>query len=263
MGIATFFTSKIFIGVMGGAAVIGGLAWTGGDAINNAMQTMGVLGDEHVSYEANENKLVGMITSVTKSANEKIKAANDIISGKNGEITKLNGDNTTLKSNVDQLQKDIAANLAQLEDVKGQLTAKNGELEQSKGQSAALQAELDDKIKSLTVAQDSIKTLSAQIEQLSNDKSALTNQNAELSAAKDALAKENAKLKDDISWGVNKAKEVDKQVKGLEGEITKANDQAEDLNVKTNEVKSSTEAAKPMTQAEVDAIDTNTTDVAQ
>ncbi|WP_416045906.1 hypothetical protein [Priestia megaterium] len=263
MGVTSIFTSKIFIGVMGGAAVIGGLAWTGGDAINNATQTLGGLKDKVVGYESSENALIGKITSLKKAADEKIVAANGVISGKNGEITKLNGDNTALKSNVDQLQKDIATNLAQLEDVRNQLTSKSGELEQSKGQAAALKAELDDKIKSLTVAQDSIKTLQAQIEQLSNDKSALTNQNAELSAAKDALAKENAKLKDDISWGVNKAKEVDKQVKGLEGEITKANDQAADLDVKTNEVKSETEAAKPMTQAEVDAIDTNTTDVAQ
>jgi chromosome segregation ATPase len=238
-------------------------AWTGGDAINNAMQTMGVLGDDHKSYEDNENKLVGMVTSVTKAANEKIKAANDIISGKNGQIDKLNGDNTTLKSNVDQLQKDIASNIAQLEDVKSQLTSKTGELEKSQGQALALQAELDDKIKSLTVAQDSIKTLQAQITQLSNDKNALANQNAELESAKAALAKENAKLKDDIAWGVNKAKEVDKQVKGLEGEITKANDQATELDAKTNEVKSATSGDKPMTQAEVDALDTATEEVAQ
>lgn len=263
MGWTALFTSKTFIGVMAGAGVIGGLAWTGGDAINNAKQTLGGLGDKIVGYESSENALVSKINSLKKAADEKIVAANGVISGKNGEITKLSGDNTALKSNVDQLQKDIAANLAQLEDVKNQLNAKNGELEASKGQAAALKAELDDKIASLKVAQESIATLSAQIDQLSKDKSALTNQNAELSAAKDALAKENAKLKDDISWGVNKAKEVDKQVKGLEGEITKANDQAADLDVKTNEVKSNTEAAKPMTQAEVDAIDTNTTDVAQ
>jgi chromosome segregation ATPase len=257
------FTSKIVAGVVaGGFTLVGaGLLWTGGDAIDSAKQTLGGLGEKITGYETSENALIGKINALKKAADEKIVAANGVISGKNGEIDKLGSDNTALKTTVDGLKKDIETNLAQLQEVRDQLSAKSGELEKSQGESAALKAELDAKIQSLKVAQDSINTLSAQVDQLSKDKTALTNQNQELNNAKEALAKENAKLKDDIAWGVNKAKEVDGHVKQVEGEITKANEQAADLDVKTSEVKAETDGAAPLTQEEVDAIDTTTAEV--
>ncbi|WP_425203723.1 hypothetical protein [Priestia megaterium] len=286
------FSSKIVAGVLAGSTFTlgaAGLLWAGGGTIEGTKQVLVDTKDKIFNYEANENTLLGKITAVKKSADEAIQKANGLISSKNAAIADLdtkNGDLTNANGELTKSKEELEAAKKTLEADKEALTGKNGELEASivdlnsqlseqieslkntqaeleankdalttkEGEYKALQSELSVKIADLEKAQGNIQTLSAQVAELTNQKDALA-------ADKAKLQKENGELKETISWGTNKVKDIDKNVKGVEGEITKANKDAEGLQVKTDEFKSETNDTKPLTEEEINAVDTNVTEV--
>jgi len=282
------FGSKIVAGVLAGSTFTlgaAGLLWAGGGTIEGTKQVLVDTKDKIFNYEQNENALLSKLASLKKNADETIQKANGLISSKNAAIADLdtkNGDLTNANGELTKSKEELEAAKSTLEADKEALTGKNGELQDKivklntdlavqidelkktqvelqnnkdaltakDGEYKALESELSVKIKDLETAQGNIQNLSAKVAELTNQKDALA-------ADKTKLQNENAGLKETISWGTAKVKDIDKNVKGVEGEITKANKDAEDLGKKTDEFKAETSENQPLTQDKINAVETN------
>lgn len=293
------FGSKIVAGVLAGSTFTlagAGLLWAGGGTIDGAKQVLVDTKDKIFNYEQNENTLLGKLATLKKNADETIQKANGLISSKNAAIADLDTKNGALTDANGELSKnkaDLEAAKKALEEEKTKLTGHNGELEASivslnsqldeqiktlestkvelqnnkdaltkkDGEYKALESELNVKITDLKNAQTNIQNLSAKVSELTNERDALAKDKGTLTNEKAALQKENGELKETISWGTNKVKDIDKNVKGVEGEITKANKDAEDLGKKTDAFKSETKDAQPLTQDEINKVATEVTQV--
>jgi chromosome segregation ATPase len=245
------FKSSLFAKVF----VIGGLAaggtglyvWAGAPGLEEAGIYMQDTAKKIEQYENGQTALEQIIANLKANSNTQIAKANGIISDKNGAIAGLEGDKTELAEQISTLNIENASLKEALETQKAELdkAVKDGELKAAEAE--ALKAELNGKIEELDTATAKVAEL--------------TSKNTELQAKVDSLTAQNAKLKETIAWGTEKVKEADKKVADLENELNKANADAAKLEATTNEAKTETQDKEPLTEEEINAIDTTLEEV--
>ncbi|MGZ9868157.1 hypothetical protein ACU3L3_07020 [Priestia endophytica] len=247
-GFKSWTLSKVF-GAGAAIAVAGGslYVWAGAPGLEEAGVYMQDTAKKIEQYENGQTALEQIIANLKANSNVQIAKANGIIEGKNGTIAGLEGDKTELAEQISTLNLENESLKETLESTKTELdkAVKDGELKA--GEAEALRVELDSKIKEL-------ETATAKVAEL-------TNQNEELKAQVATLTEQNAKLKETIAWGTEKVKEADKKVADLENELNKANADAAKLEATTNEAKAETQDKEPLTEEEINAIDTTLEEV--
>ena len=245
------FSSKIFAGVLvGGFSLLGaGLYFNGTDELNDAEKYVKDASSRLIQYESNENELLAKLSRLKGDANSRIEAANAIIESKDSSIKEklaaievLNEEKATLQNNITALNQTVASLQTALKDAE---TALNSNTDQLKN----LQAQYDAKVSEL-------ETLTVQLTKSQNDYKVLQTQyeakTAELTAANSKINE----LNQFLQYAYDKAKEGDKHVKELEKELEKANKEVEKLAKVVSSERSKSQDAQPLTQAELNAIDT-------
>ncbi|WP_340371502.1 hypothetical protein [Peribacillus sp. FSL E2-0218] len=222
------FTSKIAAGVVLGSFTLAGagLVFTGTGTLQQATDFVKEAGSKLTQFEGNEKILVSKINTLRDSANSKINEANSIITGKKAEINKLNENIKSMTSEKDNLTADIAS-------LKQDITG--------------LQANLKDSNTNLEATRTALNTKTNEY----NSKV------AELNATKEKIANYEGLLK----YAEQKAEEADKLVAQLEKEIQKANAEVKAHGEAVNSVKEQTKDDQPLSQKELDALDTTLKDV--
>ncbi|WP_027954927.1 hypothetical protein [Halobacillus kuroshimensis] len=216
----------VVAGVIGAAAITGGVVFTGGDTVDTVKQQLEDFKNKIVQYEANEGSLLDKIGLIKKDASAKLTDANaKIVDAKSQvkdleaersflqkQIDKLNGEVTQLKSDKEQLGAD-------LEETKAALAAKEQELESTKVTLANVEQALADKTNELNELQDDYDKLQTEYDQLE-----------ETSGAQSA------------------------EIERLEGEVVAANDKVAELGEVSDQVNEETADAEPLTADELDGI---------
>lgn len=218
------FTSKIFVGVMASSAVtLGGLGllFNGSETLQNASNDVKDFSKKLVQFEDNEKSLMDKIGAIKVNASE-------ALSGKDAEIAKheetiktLTSDRDFWKNNSGELELTVTKLNEDIATLQTQLKTETDKHEETKAQLAT-------KTEELKVAQ------------------------ADLAKAKKELANLNALLQE----ALKKAQQGDKLVQELEGEIKKANEEVAEHGKAVEEAKKQTESVEPLTEEEIDAIDT-------
>lgn len=222
------FTSKIAIGVLAGGFTLAGagLLFTGSETLQNASSFVQQAGNKITQFEVNENSLLDKIATLKSDANSKIEVANAKIAEKKVKIGELEGQISSLTSEKEALMAEVAS-------LESEITGLQAELNTANANLASTQAALDEK-----TAQYDAKV-------------------AELNKANKTIAE----LNNLLVWAKNKAVEADKHVTELEGELQQANTEVATHGEVVEQVKTETEGAEPLTQEEVDAVETDTIDV--
>lgn len=220
------FTSKIFAGVLAGTIGAGGLVglglvFNGSDTLNQANSFVEDAKNRLVQFEQNENTLLGKIGSLKDNANTVIGGKNATIAELEGNVADLQGQVSDLEGVKAQLESDIA-------DLNTQITALQASLDQETTDHNATKAQLAEK-----TAQ-----YNAKVTELNKAKATITQLNSV------------------IAFAEQKAKEGDKLVEQLEKEVQKANAEVQAHGEVVDTAKTASEGAQPLSQEEVDAVDT-------
>lgn len=212
------FSSKIGIAVLAGGTIsLGalGLLFNGSETLEEASSFVRDSANKIVQYEANENNLVGKISTIKANAEANSQA-------QQARIAQLQSDKAGLQETVRGLEGNVTTLTAEVERLTTTLNTEKGDHQATKDQLA-------------------IKT-------------------AELTQAKTDLAKAQKQIKDlngTLNWAQQKAAQADKLVGELEVEVQKANAQVDAHGNVVDEKKEATKDAVPMTQEEIDAIETD------
>jgi chromosome segregation ATPase len=236
------FTSKIINGVIAGGFTLGGagLLWGGHDTLQNANQFVQDSGAKITQYASNEGSLLNKIGMIKADASGKITTANNTIADLHNQVATLNTQISTLTDEKAQLTSQVSDLQTQVKTLQGQITDLQNQLATANNKNADLQKQLDAK-----TADYNAKV-------------------AELQTANDNLAKANQKINDmqaALNYAQQKASEADKQVTQLEGEMNKANADATETGKVVDKVKADTQGDKPMTNDDLNKVDTSTPDV--
>lgn len=218
-----FFTSKIFAGVLGT-----GFTLAGAGLVFTQTETL-----NHIKDFAHESSA----KIVQYEANEQ------------ALLDKINVLKTNANSKIADANNTIDANkkeIAELEDKKAQLESQISSLQSDIN---SLQSQLD------STSGDLASTKQA-LEDKTNQYNAKV---AELNKANDTIKK----YKELANYAYNKAKEADKHVTQLEGEVQKANAEVADTGKVVDQAKDQTKDDQPLSQDEVDGINTNVDSVQQ
>lgn len=218
-----YFSSKIGATLLVGTVSLGslGLYFTGSETLQDATKYVKDAGNRLVQFENNEEALLNKIGTVKEDANIVIDGKNVSIKSLEGDVTRLQGTISDLEGQKGQLEKDIEGLSAQIVTLQSSLDKETADHEATQGQLDRVTADRDAKAKELKTAKDTI-----------------------------------VKLNNLIVWAEGKAKEADKVVAELEGEVLKANAEVETHGEVVDEVEGQTVDSVPMTQEEIDAIDT-------
>lgn len=211
------FTSKIFAGVLAGGFTLAGAGLLF-TGTDKLQDASDFVNDAKNRLVQFESNEGALLGKITSVQTD----ANAKIDSKNVTIADITGKKEALESQVAELNSTI-------EGLNSQITALQSDLA---GEQADHQA-----------TQDALDTKTAEY----NAKV------AELTKAKADIANLNAVIK----YAEQKAKEGDVLVKQLEGEITKANAEVDALDVVVNDAETQSADAQPLTQAEIDAVDTS------
>lgn len=224
------FTSKIAVGLMAGSVTLGGLGllFTGTDKLEQASQYVQETTAKITQYEANENSLLNKVTAVKSDADSKITNANAVIAGKKEVIAQKEEMIVTLESAKSTLENEVATLKSEIVALEADLAQANGDLEATRTALAEKTAQYDAKVVELNKANKTI-----------------------------------AELNNLLVWAKNKAVEADKHVAELEGELQKANQAVDAHDAVVKQAKTDTADKAPMTQEEVDSVDTSTEDVVE
>lgn len=265
------FSGYVLSGALATTLVVGavGFSFTGGETVDNVKVQLLELKDKVLQYEAAEGSLFDKIGFIKADATAKLTDANGkIVSTKaeinnlkanksllESQIKNLNNEVTGLKSDKETLTSDLAAANTKIADLETSIAAKDGQIEELSNKVTSLKANIQTLTSDLATANSSITELNGiivvkndEIEDLTSDIVVLQGEYDTLLSNYNALVSE------------NEANES--EAERANAEVEKANNKVAELEVTSTEVAAATEDAKPMTQAELDAIDTvNTPDV--
>lgn len=239
-------TGKIAALAIAGTVAVG-VTFTGTGTIDAVKSQLGNLGNKISQYEASENNLLGKITGLKVSANEKIGQANKTIFEQAQQIESLTNKNNDLNTLVKKYEGEIKNLKAELANLKAANSSQFKIILAMETELNKVKAELKATKQELVQVKDALKIVQAAHGQAVADL-------AHLQAKYDALTKELENEKADNAS--NKA-----ESERANGEVQKANEAVEGLGVKSSEVEGATNGLNPMTQEEVDAIDTKIEDV--
>lgn len=239
-------TGKIAALAIAGTVAVG-VTFTGTGTIDAVKSQLGNLGNKISQYEASENNLLGKITGLKVSANEKIGQANKTIFEQAQQIESLTNKNNDLNALVKKYEGEIKNLKAELANLKAANSSQFKIILAMEAELNKVKAELKATKQELAQVKDALKIVQAAHGQAVADL-------AHLQAKYDALTKELENEKADNAS--NKA-----ESERANGEVQKANEAVEGLGVKSSEVEGATNGLNPMTQEEVDAIDTKIEDV--
>jgi peptidoglycan hydrolase CwlO-like protein len=236
------FTSKIITGVLAGGFTLGGagLLFGGTQTLSDASQFVKDQGNKIVQYESNQNSLLNKIGTLKADASGKITTANNTIGDLHNQVATLNTQISTLTDQKAQLTTQVSDLQGQIQTLQGQITDLQNQLATANKNNADLQKQLDAK-----TADYNAKV-------------------AELQTANDNLAKANKQISNmqaALDYAQQKASEADKQVTQLEGEMDKANAAVKAHGQVVDQVKADTKNDQPLTNDQVNAVDTTTPDV--
>lgn len=223
------FTSKIAGAViLSGSVTLGGLGllYTGTDVLDGAKDSVKDFGNRLVQFEQNEGSLLEKIKNLKADANGKIGTANASIADLQSQKEVLLAQKGELTETVKDLNAQIVTLDAEILDLKNKLATETANHQATKDQLAIKTAEYNAKVKELATANNTIKNL-------------------------------NATLK----YAEEKAGQADKLVAELEGEIKKANEDVAEHGKDVEAVKVETENAQPLSNEEVDSVDTTIEEV--
>lgn len=222
------FTSKIAIGVLTGGFSLGSasLLFTGTETLHNATTYVKEAGTNLIEFKGNEQTLLAKIGLVKENANDKIESANTIIADQKAEIINLKSQVSQLTADKENLINEVAQLKSDISELKTKLVKSNKDLEATKAALAVKTKEYELKSAQLKVAGATILGLQKSLEH--------------------ALAK---------------AKEVDAHVAELESQLQQANKEIAEHGKVVELVKEETKDATPLSADEIEAIDTELTEV--
>ena len=217
-------SAKVVAGVLATGVIAGGVAFSGGDTVDNVKSQLEELKNKVVQYDANESSLLGKISSIKVDASDKLTAANGKIIDAKTEIKNLEANKSKLESEISHLQDEITSLKADISNLTEDLDQANATIADKEEQLASKIAELESVNSQLTALQNDFKDLAAEYEALVET----NNSNAD-------------------------------EAERANTEVTKANDKVAELESVSDEVEEATAEAEPLTAEELEAVDTEVT----
>lgn len=159
-----FWTGKVVAGLLAGATLTAGVAFTGINGIDNTIKTLDELKNKVVNYEANEVGLLSKLGLTKQEANAEIAKANEVIVVKKVEINNLKASKSKLEDDVKSLTGEVTKLKADLNTTKATLAKKEQELATKITELNGVKAQLEETQKALATLQGKYDTLLADYE---------------------------------------------------------------------------------------------------